>query len=154
MVDIPDSTRLADLTTSLLSEAAFIFVEPGTDFMAQCKSVIVARITLEYTGTWGLVVVAEPTLGRALAANLLGIDESSAEADGSRADSVAEWSNILAGALAVEFKGGVGACHIGVPAVKMESGAQVARVLDGAASKVHVVSEEGGRMTVALISGS
>lgn len=154
MVDVPDSSRLAHLTTSLLSEAAFIFVEPGPDFVSQCKSVIVARITLEYGGMWDLVVVAEPALGRALAANLLGIDETSAEAEGSRADSVAEWSNILAGALAVEFKGGVGACHIGVPVVKMETGPQVARLLDRATCKVNVVSEEGGRMAVALASGS
>jgi hypothetical protein len=150
MVEIPHADKLCALTTGLLSEAAFIFVEPGPDFLPECKSIVVGRVGLEYGGSWELVVAVESRLGRALAANLLGIDESSKEAEGATADSVGEWSNILAGAVALEFKGGDKPCRIGVPTVKVEAGPQLAQLLRGSMTKTFVVSEEGGRMAVAL----
>jgi Chemotaxis phosphatase CheX len=150
MVEAPAAARLAELATDLLSEAAFIFAEPTGEFVGESSSLLVGRVRLECDGAWELIVAVEAKLGRSLAANLLGVDESSEETDTAIVDSVGEWSNIMAGALGVEFKGALAPCRIGVPVVAIEPGASVTQHLANAPCKAHLISEEGGRIALCL----
>jgi chemotaxis protein CheY-P-specific phosphatase CheC len=91
-------------------------------------------------------------LGRELAANLLGVDESTEEACKASADAVGEIANILAGALAVELTDSA-PCRIGIPSLSFEPGAKIGALLATAERVVNLVAESGTHLAVALMRG-
>lgn len=150
MTEMPDQDTLSMLAATLLADATFVFAETSTDFTPRGSSLVVAAITLTCGEPWQLVVVAEPALAQCLAANLLGIDEDAPEAAASAASALGEWVNMLAGAVALECKGGEGACRIGLPAVTPTTPSEGEQLLARASRRANLVTESGHHLAAAL----
>jgi CheY-specific phosphatase CheX len=110
----------------------------------------VARVAITCGEEWWLTFAVETDLGRELAANLLGIEGTSDEAEQASADAVGEMANILAGAVAVEFHDLAGPCRIGIPSLSLESGAKIRAALGLAERKVSFATENGSRLVILL----
>jgi CheY-specific phosphatase CheX len=134
----------------LLADAAFVFAETSESFVPKGKSLLVATVSLTATEVWELLVVAESEFAKLLAANLLGIEETSDEARVSAIEALGEWVNILAGAVAVECKGGNQTFQIGIPAVVAEGGESAGAALDKAFRRVNLITDSGQQLAVAL----
>ena len=150
MVELPDNQRLGLMAGMLLAEAAFVFAEASESFAPKGKALFLARISLKCTEPWELMVVAEAELAKSLAANLLGIDDESEEAQKSCAEALGEWANIFAGSIAFECKGGKEPCQIGIPVVTAEAGVKASALLGKAFRRANLVTETGQHMAVAL----
>jgi CheY-specific phosphatase CheX len=150
--EAPSEEKLIEIAARLLAEAAFVFVEPSQAGLGKVESMRVARVAIEGSEAWQLIFAVDTNLGRELAANLLGLDESTEEAGKSSADAVGEMANILAGALAVEFTQS-GPCRIGIPSLSFEPGAKIGAALATAERKANLVTENGTHLAVALMRG-
>jgi hypothetical protein len=150
MVELPNNQRLEQLAGTLLADAAFVFAEPSGSFAPKAKALYFARISLTCTETWELMVVSDLELAKALAANLLGIEEESDEAQKASSEALAEWVNILAGSIAVECKDGNEAFRIGIPVVTTEPGVKANALLGKASHRANLITETGQSMAVAL----
>jgi hypothetical protein len=150
MVELPNNEQLGVLAGALLADAAFVFAEPSPSFSPKGKTLFLARISLISDEPWELMVVAEAELARSLAANLLGIEEESEEAQKACGEALGEWANIFAGTVALECKGGNAACQIGIPAVTAEAGVKASAFLGKALRRANLVTETGQHMAVAL----
>lgn len=150
MGELLDNARLATLTSSLLEDAAFVFAEPSGVFTPQKTALAVARIALRSDDSLELLVVAEAELARALAANLLGIEEDSDDAATSAGAALGEWANMLAGSLEAELAGGDRPTGIGIPSIHDASVSAVGAMLATAIRRANLVTETGQYMVVAL----
>jgi CheY-specific phosphatase CheX len=150
MGQAPSAERLLEVASHLLVESAYIFAEPATDDVLASDGVLVSSIALGGDADLCLVVAVDESLGRALAANLLGVDDFSDEAKAAAADSVGEWSNILAGAVSEELRSDGVACRIGLPSVTVQKGATLLARLRACERKVFLKAEVEGCMAVAL----
>jgi CheY-specific phosphatase CheX len=113
---------------------------------------LVARLTMELGERWELCVCVEEKLGQLLAANLLGTESETGEAQAAASDAVGELANILSGTLALNLFGKTVVCKIGIPVVVMESGRAVDECLAKSACRVNLETEEGYVLAVALIA--
>ena len=150
MASAPSSELLSRRVIALLADAAFVFAEPGVAPMPANESPLVARLTMEHGETWELCVCVQDKLGDMLAANLLGTESETGEARAAAADAVGELANILAGGLAVELFGKDVVSRIGIPVVAIETAGAVGNRLGKAACRVHLLTEEGYTLAVAL----
>jgi hypothetical protein len=150
MSDVLDNERLALLASALLADAAFVFAEPSKAFTPQKAPLETARIALICSSSLELLVVAEADLARSLAANLLGIEEDSEEAQSSAGAALGEWANMLAGSLAVAHMVDQGAASIGIPAICTASASAAGVALGKAVRRANLVTETGQHMVVAL----
>jgi len=150
MIDVPDNRRLGMLANALLADAAFVFAEPSAAFAPKAKPLFAARVTLSCGESLELLVVVEAELAKSLAANLLGIEEDSDEAQASSGEALGEWANILAGSLAAECKGGQSPPTIGIPVVSSETLAKAAVLLGKATRRANLVTETGQQLVVAV----
>ena len=150
MSEVLDKERLALLATTLLADAAFVFAEPSAAFTPQKAPLVTARIALVCSSSLELLVVAEAALARALAANLLGIEEDSDEAESSAGAALGEWSNMLAGSLAAEHMVDRGPARIGIPSIATTSTSVAGVALGKAIRRANLVTETGQQMVVAL----
>ncbi len=150
MASAPNSESLARAVSALLADAAFVFAEPTSESLPSDESALVARLTMEHGETWELCVCVQDKLGKVLAANLLGTESESGEARAAAADAVGELANILAGALAVELFGKDVVCHIGIPAVVVESERTAAARLAQSTCRTNLLTEEGYALAVAI----
>jgi CheY-specific phosphatase CheX len=148
--DAPSVETLALISERLLAQAAFVFVEPNQAGPSDVEMMRVARVAITGEEAWWLTFAVEMNLGRELAANLLGIEGTSDEADQASADAVGEMTNILAGALAVEFHDRAGPCRIGIPSLSLESGATIRAALGAVERKASFTTENGSRLVVFL----
>lgn len=151
MASAPSSNALSNAVVTLLADAAFIFAEPTTAPMPAGGNPLVARLTLELGDRWELCVCVQDKLGQVLAANLLGTESDTGEAQAAASDAVGELANILAGAIALDLFGKTVVCKIGIPVVATESGRLVGEQLAKATCRVSLETEEGHAMAVALI---
>ncbi len=150
MAELLDNRRLGSLAQSLLAEAAFVFAEASDSFSPKGKALLFASIPLNCGERWELMVAAESELAKALAANLLGIEEDSDEANKSGTEALAEWANILAGAVAAECKGTSEPCQIGLPSVSAEAGVKASALLTKSLRRANLVTESGHHMAIGL----
>lgn len=150
MSEVLDNERLGLLATTLLADAAFVFAEPSKSFTPQKAPLSVARIALICSRSLELLVVAEAELAKALAANLLGVEEDSAEAETSAGAALGEWANMLAGSLAVEHMVDRGPARIGIPAISTASVAAAGVAMGKAVRRANLVTETGQHMVIAL----
>jgi len=150
MVEVPDNRRLGALAGKLLADAAFVFAEPSSGFDPKNKSLYLAKIALTSSERWELLVLADGDLAKALAANLLGIDEESEEAQKSSPEALGEWANIVAGSVAAECKGIKGPCRIGIPVVTAEPSVRAAACMCRAVRRANLVTENGQHLAIAL----
>jgi hypothetical protein len=150
MSEVLDNERLALLATGLLADAAFVFAEPSTAFTPQKAPLATARIALICPRPLELLVIAEGELAKALAANLLGIEEDSEEAETSAGAALGEWANMLAGSLAAEHMVDSGPARIGIPSITTASVAVAGVALGKAVRRANLVTETGQHMVVAL----
>ena len=152
MVSAPSSDALSRAVITLLADAAFVFAEPTTAPLPAGENPLVARLTLELGESWELCVCVQDKLGQMLAANLLGTEGETGEAQAAAADAVGELANILAGALAVELFGKNVICRLGIPTVAVESGSAVGECLAKSPCRVNLETEEGYVMAVAVLA--
>jgi hypothetical protein len=150
MRDVLDNERLALLSSTLLADAAFVFAEPSAAFTPKNATLPVARIALICSSPLELLVVAEAELAQALAANLLGIEEDSAEAKSSAGPALGEWANMLAGSLAGEHMVDSAPARIGIPSISTASVADAGSLLAKAIRRANLVTETGQHMVIAL----
>ncbi|HEY5282331.1 MAG TPA: chemotaxis protein CheX [Polyangia bacterium] len=152
MSNVPSSAALSNAVITLLADAAFVFAEPTTASMPAGENSLVARLTMELGERWELCVCVEEKLGQLLAANLLGTESETGEAQAAASDAVGELANILSGTLALNLFGKTVVCKIGIPVVAMESGRAVDDCLAKSACRVNLETEEGYVLAVALIA--
>lgn len=150
MSDALDSERLALLSSTLLADAAFVFAGPSTAFTPKSSALHVAQIALTCSRALELLVVAEPDLAQALAANLLGIDEDSDEARSSAELALGEWANMLAGSLVVGDMVDSAPARIGIPSISSASVTAVDLLLGKSIRRADLVTETGQHMVIAL----
>jgi hypothetical protein len=150
MASVPSRELLLRRVIALLADAAFVFAEPTAAPMPATGSPLVARLTMAHGETWELCVCVQDKLGDLLAANLLGTESETGEARAAASDAVGELANILAGGLAVELFGKDVVGRIGIPVVAIETAGAVAIRLAQAACRVHLLTEEGYALAVAL----
>jgi hypothetical protein len=148
------SERLSALMTELLESAVFVFAEdiestPWNDPVIWCASL---ELEQERMVQMSLGVPKEMAL--LLAANLLGLEPDSAEAQESLGDAVGEMANMLAGTLAVELFGKDVVCRIGVPKVTQGSGADHDAFAQKAYCRASLKTEESHRIDVCLFDSA
>jgi chemotaxis protein CheY-P-specific phosphatase CheC len=148
--DAPSTDQLALIAEQLLAQAAFVFAELSQEELSDADTMHVARVSIKGEEAWQLTLAVQTNLGRELAGNLLGIEETSDEAGDASADAVGEMANILAGALAAEFHGPEGPCRIGIPTLTLDSGAKIQAALAAAERKASFTTENGSRLAVFL----
>jgi hypothetical protein len=149
MVELPDNEKLGLLAGGVLADAAFVFAEASESFSPKGKSVLFARISLTSTERWELMVIAESDLAKALAANLLGIDDDAEEAERSGPDALAEWTNIFAGSLAVECVSSQ-PFRIGLPTVTAEASLRASALMTNTLRRANLVTENGHHVAIGL----
>jgi len=138
--------RLAELVSRTLEDAAFVFTEPADGAGAPAAPVLHARLDFEGPARGELSLTASPAVARALAANLLGLDEGDPDIDARAGDALGEVVNMLAGAVVLELFGPEAQTRIGVPA-----GAELAAPPAGAGgTAVALLTEEGERIDAAV----
>lgn len=150
MAELLDARRLGALAEHLLSDAAFVFAEPSPGFVAKGDSLYLAKIELNSGERWDLLVLSDEELARSLAANLLGIEEESEDAQTSSSAALAEWANMVAGSVAAEWHLGQTPCRIGIPVVTREPVPAAVACLDRAVRCANLVTEHGQHLAIAL----
>ncbi len=106
-------TMLRDVVMRTLSDSAFMFPSPTESPIADVE--LRVRITFEGPEPGALELGASTGFGRALAANLLGLEADDPELDSASEGALLELSNIMAGLLVEEAWGSAG-CRLGIPA--------------------------------------
>ncbi|HVP37986.1 MAG TPA: chemotaxis protein CheX [Candidatus Saccharimonadales bacterium] len=148
----PEISRelLARVVGQTLEEAAFVFTE-ATDAPPSYPGVVLeARMQYAGPGRGEVRLAASPEVAVDLAANLLGEDPASPEAQERQADAVAELLNICCGALAREVFGPVEVCELSVPEVRRLAAAEFEDQAGRATCRVSLLTEEGGRLDAAV----
>ena len=148
------SERLGALMTELLESAVFVFSEQIAPAPWDDPAVWCAHLELEQDKKFQMSVGVPKELALTLAANLLGLEPDSVEAQESLGDSVGEMANMLAGLLAVELFGKDVVCRIGVPTVIQGSGADHDAFAAQAACRASLKTEEDQRVDVCLFEGA
>jgi chemotaxis protein CheY-P-specific phosphatase CheC len=147
------SERLSAVVTELLESAVFVFAEPVEIKPWDDSTVWCARLDLEHGKKFQMSLCAPKELALTLAANLLGLEPDSAEAQESLGDAVGEMANMLAGTVAVELFGKDVVCRIGVPKVTQGSGTDHDAFAAKAVCRSSLLTEEGHRIDACLFEG-
>jgi CheY-specific phosphatase CheX len=141
---------LAETLGATLEEAAFLFTEPEPSpppFAA--ARVLEARIGFRGPTAGELRLVAEHSLARTLAANLLGEDDAAVLT--TRApDALGELLNMVVGLLVVRLFGDDARCRLGTPRVREIDPGEHAAGLARAACAATLLEEQGRRIDLAL----
>ena len=145
------SERLNAAVTELLESAVFVFAEPIEVEPWDEPTVWCARLELEHGKRVQMSLCAPKELALILAANLLGLEPDSAEAQESLGDAVGEMANMLAGVVAVDLFGKDVVCRIGVPTITRGSGANHDAFAAKAFCRSSLKTEEGHRIDACLL---
>jgi hypothetical protein len=141
----PAAEQVASLVGRTLEEAAFI-VATRCASPAPFEAPLLAA-SLAFRGPAGesasLVLVAQRSLARTLAANLLGVEPDDEEVDQRAGDALGELCNIAGGMLMVELFGSEAVCPLCVPQTRL-----VAQPPAGLAS---LLTDDGERIDVGLL---
>jgi hypothetical protein len=110
-----DAALLNRVALRTLEEAAFIFADTAPRGHPWNGKTIEVRIQFRGPETGMLRVRTTPDFGRAVAANLLGLEPEDEEVEINGPKAVAELLNILAGTLLAEIFTTKVVCHLGIP---------------------------------------
>lgn len=116
----PTQEMLAEVLSSVLEEAAFFMIEPEPVPGQYDGEVFSATIDFEAARGGQLRLTASRNLARNLAANMLGIDPSDAEADEQGRNALGEILNVLGGAFITRHFGTKVPFQLGLPTVADE----------------------------------
>jgi hypothetical protein len=147
------SERLSAVVTELLESAVFVFAEPVEIKSWDDPEIWCARLNLEHDRKVQMSLCVPKEMALILAANLLGLEPDSAEAQESLGDAVGEMANMLAGTVAVELFGKDVVSRIGVPKVTQASGADHDAFAAKASCQSSLQTEEGHRVDACLFEG-
>jgi hypothetical protein len=147
------SERLSAVVTELLESAVFVFAEPVEIQPWGDPTVWCARLDLEHGKKFQMSLCVPKELALTLAANLLGLEPDSAEAQESLGDAVGEMANMLAGVVAVELFGKDVVSRIGVPKITQAAGADHDAFAAKAVCRSSLLTEEGQRVDSCLFEG-
>jgi CheY-specific phosphatase CheX len=140
--------------TELLESAVFVFSEQVDVAPWDSPEVWCAHLELEKDKKYQMSVGVPKDLALTLAANLLGLEPDSDEAQESLGDAVGEMANMLAGILAVELFGKDVVCRIGVPTVIQGSGSDHDAFAAQSCCRATLKTEESQRLDVCLFEGA
>jgi hypothetical protein len=146
--------RLGTMMNDLLESAVFVFAEVVDVAPWKAETVWCAHLELEKQGKFQMSLCATKELALTLAANLLGLEPDSDEAQESLGDAVGEMANMLAGPVAVDLFGKDVVCRIGVPLVTQGSGADYDAFAAKAFCRTSLKTEDGHRVDVCLFEGA
>jgi CheY-specific phosphatase CheX len=113
----PSSELLAEVTSEILEECAFVMVAPPVRTSLVPRDVVYASIELGGDVGGSLRVTVARSLGIEVAANMLAVEPDDEDAVLGGEDAVAELVNIMAGALAERLVGTDVVCPLGIPTV-------------------------------------
>lgn len=113
----PTPQMLTEVLSSVLEEAAFFMIEPEPVPPDYDGDVFSATIDFEAVRGGQLRLTASRNLARNLAANMLGIDPSEAEADEQGRNALGEILNVLGGAFVTRHFGTKVPFQLGLPSV-------------------------------------
>jgi hypothetical protein len=153
MSNVMTSERLATVVTELLESAVFVFADKVESTPWDIPAIWCACLELEHEQKIQMSLCVPKELALTLAANLLGLEPDSVEAEASLGDAVGEMANMLAGILAVELFGSDVVCKIGVPKVIQGTGADHDAYAAKAFCWASLKTEEGYRMDACLLEG-
>jgi hypothetical protein len=146
---------LADALGRTLEEAAFVFAERCEAPPPYAGALLQARLAYEGCGAeqGELVLTAPRTLATTLAANLLGEEDGSPEAERRQGDALGELLNMIAGAVVFDLFGPDARCALGLPRVAEVDAAEGERVPGEASAAATLVEEQGRRIDLAVRLG-
>jgi hypothetical protein len=111
----PTRELLADVLGSVLQDSAFIFAEPIDDPEPWVVPVFRAELAFDSVRGGVLRLVTTPRGSIEIAANMLGLDASEAEAEEQARSALAEVLNVVGGAFVTRFFGTKVPSQLGLP---------------------------------------
>jgi hypothetical protein len=111
----PTPELLAEVLGSVLQDSAFIFAEPVDDPEPWALPVFAAELAFDSVRGGVLRLVTTPRGSIEIAANMLGVDASEAEAEEQARSALAEVLNVVGGAFVTRFFGTKVPSQLGLP---------------------------------------
>jgi len=140
---------LSQVTSQVLEEAAFIFLEPAELPPPFAGELLEGRIQLRGpTGEGELVLATSREVSQALAAHLLGLEPGEETTAAQAPDALGEIVTIIAGALIEQLFGSTPG-SLGLPEVATVDPADHDRALAGFSCAVSFLTDEGSRIDAA-----
>ncbi|MFO0580787.1 MAG: chemotaxis protein CheX [Anaeromyxobacter sp.] len=115
----PTPDLLADVLGSVLQDSAFIFAEPVDEPEPFAAEVFAAELAFDSVRGGVLRLVTTPRGCVEIAANMLGLDASEAEAQDQARSALAEVLNVVGGAFVTRFFGTKVPSQLGLPATQV-----------------------------------
>jgi hypothetical protein len=143
---------LSQVTSQVLEEAAFLFLEPADRPPPFVGELLEGRIRFRGPGGEGeLLLATTAEVSESLAANLLGLEPGAEDTAAQARDALGEIVNIIGGAL-IEQLFGSAPCSLGLPQVASVEPAVHDRELTASGCAISFLTDEGARIDAAMIS--
>lgn len=110
---------LTEVLGEVLQDEAYVFAEPGDEPAAWGAPVVSAEIAFESLKGGTLRLTAGPAIAAEIAANMLGLDPSDAEATESAGAALAEVLNVIGGAFVTRYFGTAVPSQLGLPKAQL-----------------------------------
>lgn len=110
-----DATFLGGVLSQVLEDAAFVFAEPADEPERWDAPTLQATLDFESVRGGRLRLLAAPSVGVELAANMLGLEPSDPEANENGLAAVAEILNVIGGAFVTRLFGTNVPSQLGLP---------------------------------------
>ncbi len=132
---------------TVFEEMTFMFLEPLDEPEPWPGEGVLARLAFHGPESGEMLLAAEPDLAVEIAANLLGMEPDSPDAEASKESAVSEMLNVLAGILLHKmFPDPDVATDLGVPEQGIHDGEHLEKILSAAYERVRMVGELGSRV--------
>ncbi len=131
--------------------SAFVLTEPASAPFKWDDYLLEGRLAFNGAGEGCLVMGVPVSLGRDVAANLLGVEANAPDAELQTRDAIGEVLNMVGGNLIPELLGPRALCQLETPQVELVSPSNHQRRLDQAKCRVYMVTEDGRHVDLALI---
>lgn len=115
----PTPEMLADLLGGVIQDTAFVFADPAEEPASWEGPVLVARIAFESTRSGTLRLATTMPAAAEIAANMLGVDPGTPEADDQARAAVSELLNVIGGAFITRYFGSEVPSQLGLPATDL-----------------------------------